>query len=86
MTENEDISRCGDDHGTTIGTGTANGILLPAAADLPPVVRELVDGAPEKFRMPTFIACMAPLGCLATTRIRGQVPDSLHYERSRNRI
>ena len=73
MTENKDISRCGDDHGTTIVTGTANGIRLPATADLPPVVRELVDGAPEKFRMPTFIACMAPLGCLAT-RLRFHYP------------
>ena len=56
MTEGRGMSRCGDDYGTTIGTGTANDILLPATADLPPVVRELVDGAPEKFRMPTFIA------------------------------
>ena len=41
--------------------------------ELPPIVRELVSNAPEKFRMPTFIACMAPLGCLAT-RLRFNYP------------
>ncbi len=49
-------------------------IGLPLADDeLPPIVRELVSNAPENFRMPTFIACMAPLGCLAT-RLRFRYP------------
>ena len=75
MTEDKDLTRCGNNHGTTIGTDRTNGTSLPATADLPPVVRELVDGAPEKFRMPTFIACMAPWGCLAT-----RLPDESNRE------
>ena len=74
MTEDKDLTRCGNNHGTTIGTDRTNGTSLPATADLPPVVRELVDGAPEKFRMPTFIACMAPWGCLATRAVRRVQP------------
>ena len=73
MTGDKDLTRCGSKHVTPIGTDRTNGTSLPATADLPPVVRELVDGAPEKFRMPTFIACMAPLGCLAT-RLRFHYP------------
>jgi len=46
---------------------------LPKAKDLPPVFSELVGNAPERFRMPTFIACCAPLGCLAT-RLRFHYP------------
>ena len=41
-------------------------ISLPKDKDLPPVFRELVSNAPDKFKMATFIACCAPLGCLAT--------------------
>ena len=39
---------------------------LPADNALPPVIRELVTNAPAKFKMATFIASVAPLGCLAT--------------------
>ena len=39
---------------------------LPPDRELPPVIRELVSNAPEKFKMATFIAAVAPLGCLAT--------------------
>ena len=39
---------------------------LPPDRELPPVIRELVTNAPEKFKMATFIASVAPLGCLAT--------------------
>lgn len=39
---------------------------LPKDKDLPPVFRELVSNAPDNFKMATFIACCAPLGCLAT--------------------
>lgn len=39
---------------------------LPKDKDLPPVIRELVSNAPYNFKMATFIACCAPLGCLAT--------------------
>lgn len=41
--------------------------------ELPQIVRQLVSNAPVKFKMPTFIACMAPLGCLAT-RLRFHYP------------
>ena len=41
-------------------------ISLPQDKDLPPVFRELVSNAPDNFKMATFIACCAPLGCLAT--------------------
>ena len=41
-------------------------ISLPKDKDLPPVFRELVSNAPDNFKMATFIACCAPLGCLAT--------------------
>lgn len=41
-------------------------ISLPKDKDLPPVFRELVTNAPDNFKMATFIACCAPLGCLAT--------------------
>lgn len=40
---------------------------------LPPVMRELVSVAPEDFKTATFIACCAPLGCLAT-RVRFNYP------------
>lgn len=43
------------------------------AKDLPPVFRELVEVAPEKFKIATFVACCAPLGCLAT-RVRFNYP------------
>ena len=39
---------------------------LPPDKALPPVIRELVTNAPDKFKMATFIASVAPLGCLAT--------------------
>ena len=46
---------------------------LPRDKDLPPVIRELVSNAPDKFKMATFIAAVAPLGCLAT-RLRFYYP------------
>ena len=48
-------------------------VSLPNDKELPPVIRELVSNAPEKFKMATFIACVAPLGCLAT-RLRFYYP------------
>lgn len=45
----------------------------PRDKDLPPVIRELVSNAPDKFKMATFIAAVAPLGCLAT-RLRFYYP------------
>ena len=53
----------------TLDVVTANAApvaSLPADKDLPPVMRELVSNAPQQFKMATFIACCAPLGCLAT--------------------
>ncbi len=46
---------------------------LPKDKELPPVFRELVHNAPEKFKMATFIACCAPLATLAT-RLRAYYP------------
>lgn len=46
---------------------------LPKDTELPPVFRELVHNAPEKFKMATFIACCAPLATLAT-RLRAYYP------------
>ena len=46
---------------------------LPDDKALPPVIRELVTNAPDKFKMATFIASVAPLGCLAT-RLRFYYP------------
>lgn len=48
-------------------------ITLPKDKDLPPIFRELVTNAPDHFKMATFIACCAPLGCLAT-RLRFYYP------------
>lgn len=42
---------------------------LPKDSDLPPLIREVVTNAPKDFKIPSFIACLAPLCCLAT-RIR----------------
>ena len=52
---------------------TPNPYSLPRDKDLPPVIRELVSNAPDKFKMATFIAAVAPLGCLAT-RLRFYYP------------
>lgn len=48
-------------------------VVLPKASDLPPVFRELVENAPKKFKMATFIAATAPLATLAT-RLRFYYP------------
>lgn len=48
-------------------------IPLPKVKDLPPVFRELVQNAPKKFKMATFIAATAPLATLAT-RLRFYYP------------
>ena len=45
------------------------GVRLPRDKDLPPVIRELVSNAPTKFKVPTFVTCLAPLGCMST-RVR----------------
>ena len=42
---------------------------LPRDCNLPPIIRQVVTNAPEDFKVPSFIACLAPLCCLAT-RIR----------------
>lgn len=42
---------------------------LPKDSDLPPLIREVVSNAPKDFKIPSFIACLAPLCCLAT-RVR----------------
>lgn len=46
---------------------------LPPDKKLPPVMAELVSIAPPSFKVPTFLACTAPLGCLAT-RLRFYYP------------
>ena len=55
------------------GTQKPSAFSLPRDKDLPPVIRELVSNAPDKFKMATFIAAVAPLGCLAT-RLRFYYP------------
>lgn len=55
------------------GAQKPSAFSLPRDKDLPPVFRELVSNAPDKFKMATFIACCAPLGCLAT-RLRFYYP------------
>ena len=54
---------------------TTASVKLPCDKQLPPVIRELVSNAPENFKMATFIACVAPLGCLATKRLELSTPD-----------
>ena len=47
--------------------------LLPLRdKDLPPIIREVVSNAPANRKLPSFVACLAPL-CALATRIR------LHY-------
>lgn len=57
----------------TEGAPKPSAFSLPQDKDLPPVIRELVSNAPDKFKMATFIAAVAPLGCLAT-RLRFYYP------------
>lgn len=57
----------------TEGVPKPSAFTLPRDKDLPPVIRELVSNAPDKFKMATFIAAVAPLGCLAT-RLRFYYP------------
>lgn len=57
----------------TEGAPKPSAFSLPRDKDLPPVIRELVSNAPDKFKMATFIATVAPLGCLAT-RLRFYYP------------
>ena len=57
----------------TEGAPKPSAFSLPRDKDLPPVIRELVSNAPDKFKMATFIAAVAPLGCLAT-RLRFYYP------------
>ena len=37
--------------------------------DLPPIIREIVSNAPQNRKLPSFVACLAPL-CALATRIR----------------
>ena len=44
--------------------------LLPLRdRDLPPIIREVVSNAPQNRKLPSFVACLAPL-CALATRIR----------------
>ena len=36
---------------------------LPKDSELPPLIREVVTNAPKEFKIPSFIACLAPLCC-----------------------
>ena len=47
-------------------------LSLPKDSDLPPIIREVVSNAPANRKIPSFIACLAPL-CALATRLR------LHY-------
>ncbi len=48
---------------------------LPKDSDLPPLIREVVTNAPKDFKVPSFIACLAPLCCLA-----GRVLVKYYYD------
>ena len=37
--------------------------------DLPPIIREVVSNAPANRKLPSFVACLAPL-CALATRVR----------------
>ena len=51
----------------------SKGLQLPLRdKDLPPIIREIVSNAPANRKLPSFVACLAPL-CALATRIR------LHY-------
>ena len=44
--------------------------LLPLRdRDLPPIIREVVSNAPQNRKLPSFVACLAPL-CALATRVR----------------
>ena len=48
----------------------SKGIQLPLRdKDLPPIIREVVSNAPMNRKLPSFVACLAPL-CALATRIR----------------
>ncbi len=71
MIQTDFIQQLFDDDGSGKKESCAN--LLPEVRELPPVFRELVSIAPEKFRMATFIASAAPLATIAT-RLRFYYP------------
>ena len=48
---------------------------LPKDSDLPPLIREVVTNAPKDFKIPSFIACLAPLCCLA-----GRIQVKYYYD------
>ncbi len=48
---------------------------LPKDSDLPPLIREIVTNAPKDFKIPSFIACLAPLCCLA-----GRIQVKYYYD------
>ena len=48
---------------------------LPKDSELPPLIREVVTNAPKEFKIPSFIACLAPLCCLA-----GRVQVKYYYD------
>ena len=48
----------------------SKGLQLPLRdKDLPPIIREIVSNAPQNRKLPSFVACLAPL-CALATRIR----------------
>ena len=48
----------------------SKGLQLPLRdKDLPPIIREVVSNAPANRKLPSFVACLAPL-CALATRIR----------------
>ena len=48
----------------------SKGLQLPLRdKDLPPIIREIVSNAPANRKLPSFVACLAPL-CALATRIR----------------
>ena len=48
----------------------SKGLQLPLRdKDLPPIIREVVSNAPLNRKLPSFVACLAPL-CALATRIR----------------
>lgn len=48
----------------------SNGLVFPIRfKDLPPIIREIVENAPDNRKLPSLIACLAPL-CAIATRVR----------------
>lgn len=71
MAQNDFIQTLFEDEGKVAAPAPA--FSLPKDKELPPVISQLVQTAPDKFKMATFIACCAPLATLAT-RLRFYYP------------